>query len=79
MSAKPPLYSPASAVRGSAVTADAAFELCRALNVTTAGAATVTWNDGSTSTVYLIQGYNPICVKLVASSGLAASGIVALY
>lgn len=67
------------ATKGVAVLADVAFDCCRALNVTTAGAATVTWADGGTSAIYLTQGYNPIAVTLVASAGLGAATIVALY
>jgi len=68
-----------SAVGAVVVTAGTPFSPCRCLNVTTAGAATVTFADGTTASIYLIQGYNPISVTNVSAAGLAAAGIVALY
>lgn len=67
------------AVGGVAVSAGTPFTACRALNVTTEGAATVTFADGTSATVLLTKGYNPISITNVASAGLTAAGIVALY
>jgi len=54
--------------------------VCRALLVGTAGAATLIDADGNTRTdVPLQQGYNPIRVQRVKSTGLTASNIWALY
>ena len=73
------LLDTSPARKGVAVVADTPFAPCRALNVTTAGVATVTWADGGTATIYLTQGYNPVAITNVASSGLGAATIVALY
>jgi hypothetical protein len=45
----------------------------------TGGAAACTFQDGSTATLVLIAGYNPISVTNIASGGLAAADLVALY
>lgn len=67
-----------SAVKGIAITPDTAFDPCIAVNCTTAGASTVTWLDGSTSSYYFVQGINPIQITNIASGG-GASGFIALY
>lgn len=79
--ATPSLESTAPIQKGVAVTpADATrFAACRCLNVTTAGAATLVWPDGTTSAWYLTAGYNPVTVVGVYSTGLTAATIVAGY
>lgn len=79
--AKPPLYSNVPAVGIVAVTPGTPFQVCRALLVGTAGAATVTCADGSTvaTLIPLQAGYNPISVMNVSATGLTAANIWALY
>jgi hypothetical protein len=67
-----------SATKGVAIVADTPFSPCIAVNCATAGASTVTWLDDTTSSLYFIQGYNPVQIKNVAGGG-AAAGLVALY
>jgi hypothetical protein len=52
---------------------------CRALNVGTAGEASVVDMTGTTVTIYLTQGWNPCAVRRVRASGLEADDIVACY
>jgi hypothetical protein len=65
--------------RGVAIVMDTPFAECRAVNCATAGSATVTWPDNTTSTFYFTQGTNPISIINVASSGATAATLVALY
>lgn len=67
-----------------AVTASDSADLpdgeCKALLVGTAGAATLIMASGETRTaVPLQQGYNPLRVRRVFSTGLGASNIWAVY
>lgn len=68
-----------SATKVVAVTPDTPFTLCRALNVQTAGVATITFEDNTTCEVYLISGWNPVSCKNVSASELTAGGIGACY
>lgn len=62
------------------IVADAAFRSCRGVLVGTAGAATVTDAGGNVRTLIPLQaGYNPISIQLVASAGLTAANMWALY
>ncbi len=77
---KPALYSNAPAVSVVAVTPGSAFQVCRALLVGTAGAATITCADSTVATLIPLQaGYNPIACTNVSATGLTASNIWALY
>ena len=68
------------ATGGKDITPGTPFDVCRAVNCETAGAAeSVTWADGSTSALYFIQGYNPVQLTNISASNLDASGLVALY
>lgn len=68
-----------SATGAQAITPGTAFPVCRAVLAGTGGAAACTFQDGSTATLVLVAGYNPISVTNIASGGLAASDLVALY
>lgn len=68
-----------SATGAAAIVAGTPFTSCRAVLAGTGGAATCTFKDGSVVTVALIAGYNPIQITNVASAGLAAADLVALY
>lgn len=62
------------------ITADVSFACCRALWCGAAGAATITCASGDVATLFPLQaGLNPIGATLVASAGLVASDIWALY
>lgn len=67
-----------SATKGVAIADSTAFMPCIAVNCATAGALTVTWLDGSTSSYYFVQGINPIQIQQVGT-GAAAAGLIALY
>jgi len=66
------------AVKGVAITPATPFTACRAVNCDSAGSATVTWFDGTTSTYYFELGNNPISIKNVAAGG-SQGNLVALY
>lgn len=68
-----------SATGAAAITPDTPFSVCRAVLAGTGGAATCTFQDTSVATLVLIAGYNPISITNIASSGLAADDLVALY
>lgn len=70
--------SVSAATKGVAIVDDTNFPATRAVNCDEAGAATVTWSDGGTSSYYFIAGNNPISITRVASGG-AAGAMVALY
>jgi len=68
-----------TAVAGVAITPGTPFDPCTAVNCAVAGASTVTWLDGSTSSVYFVQGSaNPFQITNIAAGG-DSSGFVALY
>lgn len=67
-----------SASKGVAITDNADFSPCVAVNAATAGSLTVTWLDGATSAYFFVQGVNPIQIKRVGT-GAAAAGLIALY
>ena len=64
--------------KGIAITPDTPFDPCNGVNCATAGASTVTWLDGTTSTFYFVQGTNALQITNIASGG-DSSGFVALY
>lgn len=65
---------------GRAITPGTPFKACIGVNCyTTAGVGTVTWLDGSTSSYYFQLGNNDLQITNVASGGLAAAGLTALY
>lgn len=68
-----------SATGARAITPGTPFSVCRAVLAGTGGAATCTFQDGSSATVTLIAGYNPISITNIAAAGLAAEDLVALY
>jgi len=65
-------------VKGEAITPDTPFKPCAGVSCAVAGASTVTWLDGSTSSYYFLQGPNALQITNIASGG-DASGFVALY
>lgn len=67
-----------TSTKGVAVTPDTPFAPCFAVNAAVAGASTVTWLDGTTSSYYFVVGNNPIQIQNIASGG-TSSGFVALY
>jgi hypothetical protein len=60
--------------KGLACTANVAFALSRGINSATAQSAVLTWEDNTTSTIWLQAGWNPYAVKKVS-----VTGCVALY
>lgn len=72
-----------SAIGGQAVTGTVTFtDLTRAIYVGTAGNIPVTFGDGTTVTINdAANGYHPLQLQAIggSSSGLTASGIVALF
>lgn len=65
---------------GRDITPGTPFKACAGVNCyTTAGVGTVTWLDGSTSSFYFTLGNNACQITNVASGGLTASGLTALY
>lgn len=71
------INSPSS---GKAITPGTPFRACAGVNCyTTAGVGTVTWLDGTTSSFYFQLGNNACQITNVASGGLTASGLTALY
>ncbi len=75
----PPDRATHSAEHGAAIVAGTPFPPCRAVLAGTGGAATVTFRSGSTATVVLTAGYNPISITNVSASGLTAANLTALY
>lgn len=77
------MQAPASAIAYVTASDSNSFATCRGLLVGTAGAARIITADdvdtGGTNLVPLQQGYNPICVKRIYSTGLTAANIWALY
>jgi len=67
-----------TAEKGVAITPGTPFSPCRAVNCGSAGASTVTWPDGSTSSYYFVLGTNILSITNIASGG-AGSDFVALY
>ena len=69
-----------SARKGVAIADRTPFPPCVAVNAAVAGALTVTWLDGTTSSYYFSQGTsgNTIQIQQVGA-GAAAAGLVALY
>ncbi len=66
------------ATKGVAISVDTPFFPCASVNAAVAGASTVTWLDGTTTSYYFTQGVNPIQIQNIASGG-ASSGFIALY
>ena len=67
-----------SPTKGVAIADSTDFAPCIGVNAATAGALTVTWLDGSTSSFYFAQGNNAIQIQKVGA-GAAAAGLIALY
>lgn len=65
-------------VAGRVITPDTPFNACVGVNCAVAGASTVTWLDGSTSSFYFVVGNNALQITNIASGG-ASSGFIALY
>ena len=78
MAQSPVKRSVNSATGGRAIADSTTFDGCIAVNCATAGALTVTWLDGSTSSYYFTQGNNAIQITKVGT-GAAAAGLIALY
>lgn len=70
----------APATKAVAIVADTPFDCCRAIWCGSAGAATITCADGTIATLFPLQvGLNPVGATLVASAGIVASNLWALY
>jgi hypothetical protein len=67
-----------SATGVKAITPGTPFAACRAVLAGTGGTAECTFIDGSSATLTLIAGYNPISITNIASGG-TADDLVALY
>lgn len=80
----PGIFDSNPASKGVAVTASDADDLtggiCRGLYVGVAGDIAVMWPDGTTGTVKAAaNGYHPLRVRRVRSTGTTATDILALY